>query len=55
MRLGDRSILRPMLKTIGKPPLATLMARLYVNAKNGNSRFATVGSRPIHFVSEGKQ
>jgi len=44
-----------MIKTIGKTPLATLEARLYVNAKNGNSRFATAGSRLIHFASEGKQ
>lgn len=45
--------LKSMIKTSGKTPLATLGARLYVDVKNGNSRFATVGSRPVRFVIKG--
>ena len=45
--------LKAMIKTSGKTPLATLGARLYVDVKNGNSRFATVGSRPVRFAIKG--
>lgn len=45
--------LKSMIKTSGKTPLATLGARLYVDAKNENSRFATVGSRPARFAIKG--
>lgn len=45
--------LKPQINTSGKTPLATLGARLYVDAKNENSRFLTIGNRPIRFTVKG--
>jgi len=45
--------LKSQMKTNGKTPLATLAARLYVDAKNRDSRFSTVGSRPVRFAIKG--
>ncbi len=45
--------LKPMLKSCGKTPLATLGAKLYVDVKNENSRFQAIGSRPVRFAIKG--